>query len=117
VDPKCHLGHARLLEEDLKSETRAAVATGVTTWGMQLATAAARKTLISAERAEDVPPWMNVFPILTELGDEHSVVDYYLTAKIVNDTQTSEVAELTRENQKLRSWEIPWESILRVNCL
>ena len=117
MDPKCHLGHARLLEEDLKSETRAAVATGVTTWGMQLATTVVRKTLISAERAEDVPPWMNVFPILTELGDEHSMVDYYLTAKIMNDTQASEVAELTRENQKLRSWEIPWESILRVNCL
>ncbi len=82
-----------------KNETRAAVATGVTTWGMQLATTAVRKTLISAERAEDVPPWMNVFPILTELGDEHSMVDYYLTAKIMNDTQASEVAELTREGE------------------
>ncbi len=98
VDPECHLGHAILLEEDLKSETRAAVATGVTTWGMQLATTVVRKTLISAERAEDVPPWMNVFPILTELGDEHSMVDYYLTAKIVNDTQASEVAELTKKH-------------------
>ena len=37
VDPECHLGHAQLLEEDIKTETRAAVATGVTTWGMQLA--------------------------------------------------------------------------------
>ncbi len=75
VDPECHLGHACLLEKDLKSETRAAVATGVTTWGMQLATTVVRKTMTSVERAEDVPPWMKVFPILTELGDEHSMVD------------------------------------------
>src|SRR3954453_12837424 len=36
IDPECHLGGHRLLADDMESETRAAAATGVTTWGMIL---------------------------------------------------------------------------------
>src|SRR5262249_59155082 len=36
IDPECHLGSHRALADDFQSETRAAAATGVTTWGMQL---------------------------------------------------------------------------------
>ncbi|MBI2360214.1 MAG: hypothetical protein HYV04_15170, partial [Deltaproteobacteria bacterium] len=52
VDPECHLGHARLLEEDLKSETKAAIATGVTTWGMQLSSTVVRKAITKFEKPE-----------------------------------------------------------------
>lgn len=94
VDPECHLGHARLLEEDIKSETRAAIATGVTTWGMQLSSTVVRKTITKFEKPEDIPPWLTVFPILTELGDKHSMVDYFLTSKIMNDTHAFEIPAL-----------------------
>jgi imidazolonepropionase-like amidohydrolase len=36
IDPECHLGSHRPLADDFQTETRAAAATGVTTWGMQL---------------------------------------------------------------------------------
>ena len=36
VDPECHLGVHRSLEADFISETKAAIAGGVTTWGMML---------------------------------------------------------------------------------
>ncbi len=36
IDPECHLGSHRALADDFRSETRAAAASGVTTWGMQL---------------------------------------------------------------------------------
>src|SRR6201988_1100400 len=36
IDPECHLGSHRALADDFQSETRAAAAAGVTTWGMQL---------------------------------------------------------------------------------
>src|SRR5258705_4802957 len=40
IDPECHLGSHRPLADDFYSETRAAAAAGVTTWGMQLFTLA-----------------------------------------------------------------------------
>lgn len=98
VDPECHLGHARLLEEDIKSETRAAIATGVTTWGMQLSSTVVRKTITKFEKPEDIPPWLEVFPILTELGDKHSMVDYFLTSKIMNDTHAFEIPALAEKH-------------------
>jgi dihydroorotase-like cyclic amidohydrolase len=36
IDPEVHLGGHRPLADDFLSETRAAAASGVTTWGMQL---------------------------------------------------------------------------------
>jgi len=98
VDPECHLGHARLLEEDFKSETRAAMAAGVTTWGMQLSSTVIRKTMTTFERPDDVPPWLKVFPILPEVGDKHSMVDYFLTSKIMNDTHASEIPALAEKH-------------------
>jgi dihydropyrimidinase/dihydroorotase len=98
VDPECHLGHARLLEEDIKSETRAAIATGVTTWGMQLASSVVRKKMTEFEKPEDIPPWLKVFPILTEVGDQHSMVDYFLTSKIMNDTHAFEIPALAEKH-------------------
>ena len=98
VDPECHLGHAQLLEQDIKTETQAAVATGVTTWGMQLASTVVRKSITEFQRPEDVPPWLQVFPILTEVGDQHSMVDYYLTAKVMNDTHAFEIPALAERH-------------------
>lgn len=98
VDPECHLGHARLLEEDIKSETRAAIATGVTTWGMQLASSVVRKKITEFEKPGDIPPWLKVFPILTEVGDQHSMVDYFLTSKIMNDTHAFEIPALAEKH-------------------
>lgn len=96
VDPECHLGVVRILEDDVRTETRAAAVSGVTTWGMQLSTTNVRKTLTSFTRPEDIPSWMDVMEVLKEVGDQHSMTDYYLTAKIMNDTHAAEVPELVK---------------------
>jgi dihydropyrimidinase/dihydroorotase len=98
VDPECHLGHAQLLEDDIKTETRAAVATGVTTWGMQLSSTVVRKSINEFQKPDDVPPWLRVFPLLTEIGDRHSMIDYYLTAKVMNDTHAFEIPQLAERH-------------------
>src|SRR3954468_8404104 len=36
IDPEGHMGGRRLLADDMESETRAAAASGVTTWNLQL---------------------------------------------------------------------------------
>src|SRR5215470_12544622 len=36
IDPECHLGSHRPLADDFRRETRAAAASGVTSWNMQL---------------------------------------------------------------------------------
>src|SRR5688500_8556663 len=98
VDPECHLGHAQLLEQDIKTETQAAVATGVTTWGMQLGSTVVRRSITDFVKPDDVPPWLQVFPILTEVGDQYSMVDYYLTAKVMNDTHAFEIPALAERH-------------------
>src|SRR5437667_4074226 len=51
VDPETHLGVHRSLEDDFIAETKAAVAGGVTTWGMMLATATLARTPTPARDA------------------------------------------------------------------
>ncbi|MGH9363691.1 MAG: amidohydrolase, partial [Thermoanaerobaculia bacterium] len=52
VDPENHLGTHRSLKDSLSSETRAAAAGGVTTWGMMQASPKLRKKHIEQPQAE-----------------------------------------------------------------
>src|SRR5258705_2694294 len=62
VDPENHLGTHRPLKDSLSSETRAAAAGGVTTWGMMQASPKLRREYIDLPSREDVVPLSQGMP-------------------------------------------------------
>jgi dihydropyrimidinase/dihydroorotase len=97
VDPETHLGIHRSLEDDFISETKAALAGGVTTWGMMLTSPTISRGYKQFKDPEDSVPFSQVIPIFQELGDEHSMVDYFLTPLVANDAQVEEIPRLAEE--------------------
>ena len=97
VDPETHLGIHRSLRDDFISETKAALAGGVTTWGMMLTSPTISREYKQFKDPEDSVPFSQVIPILKELGDEHSMVDYFLTPLVSNDAQVEEIPRLAEE--------------------
>ena len=85
VDPENHLGTHRPLKDSLSSETRAAAAGGVTTWGMMQASPKLRKKYIEQPQAEDVVPFSQVMPEFIETVEANSCVDIFLTGFITTD--------------------------------
>src|SRR5438445_3843364 len=71
VDPENHLGTHRPLKDSLSSETKAAAAGGVTTWGMMQASPKLRKKHIDEPRPEDVVPFSQVMPEFIEQVETH----------------------------------------------
>ena len=55
IDPECHLGSHRALADDFYSETSAAAAAGVTTWGMQLVSLAITGGAEKVKGPADIP--------------------------------------------------------------
>ncbi len=97
VDPECHLGIHRSLKEDFISETRAALAGGVTTWGMMLTSPTISREYKELKDPQDSVPFSQVIPTLQELGDQHSMVDYFLTPLVATDAQVEEIPRLAEE--------------------
>lgn len=97
VDPEAHLGNHRSLKDDLISETKAALAGGVTTWGFQLMSPNLREEYKKERDPEDVKLYSEVFPILQELAEEHSMVDFFFTPILMNDEQAEEIPLLAKE--------------------
>jgi imidazolonepropionase-like amidohydrolase len=64
IDPECHLGSHRALAEDFQSETRAAAAAGVTTWGMQLVSLAITGGADKVKGPADIPSFTKAMPLL-----------------------------------------------------
>src|SRR5207247_4769363 len=62
IDPECHLGSHRPLADDFRSETRAAAASGVTTWGMQLVSLAITGGADKVKGAADIPSFTQAKP-------------------------------------------------------
>lgn len=96
VDPEAHLPCG--IQRDLASETRAAVASGVTTWGLQQTSTQLVNAPLMYPEQKDVRPFLEVFPNLLEQGNQYSMVDYYLTPIIANDQQAAEIPELAGKN-------------------
>src|SRR5438309_10106550 len=63
IDPECHLGSHRALADDFYSETRAAAAAGVTTWGMQLVSLAITGGAEKGTGRAAIHPLTRVMPI------------------------------------------------------
>lgn len=97
VDPETHLGIHRGLREDFISESKAALAGGVTTWGMMLTSPTISREYKELKDPSDNLPFSQVVPIFQELGDEHSMVDYFLTPLVATDEQVEEIPRLAEE--------------------
>src|SRR5262249_14853570 len=74
VDTECHLGVHRSLQDDFVSETKAAIAGGVTTWGMMLTSPTISRTFKPVKDPEDSVPFSQVMSAYEDMGNEHSMV-------------------------------------------
>ncbi len=97
VDPENHLGTQRPLRDSLGSETRAALAGGVTTWGMMQASPKLRKNYIDEPRPEDVVPFSEVMPEFIDQVETCSFVDIFLTGFLTTDEQAMDIPRVARE--------------------
>jgi dihydroorotase-like cyclic amidohydrolase len=97
VDPENHLGTQRPLKDSLTSETRAAAAGGVTTWGLMQASPKLRKDYIDEPRPEDVVPFSQVLPEFIDLVESYSLVDMFLTGFITTDEQAVDIPRAAKE--------------------
>lgn len=92
VDSEAHPGCYVPFERDVASESKAAAATGVTTWGVH-----APSTRLGAEpfneyiQAEDVVPFSEVLDGTVEIINRSSVVDIFLTLMLETDAQVAEI--------------------------
>ena len=93
VDPETHIGHVRPLEEDIGPETRAAVATGVTTWGLMSPSTRLGGHFKETTTPEDVVSFHKTLPQAIDLCNNSSFVDTYFTLKLETDQQANEIPE------------------------
>jgi dihydropyrimidinase/dihydroorotase len=97
IDPEAHLGSNFGLDEDFASESRAAIATGVTTWGLMLTT----HTIFRAEEGRPAPGldlrFGPLVPKFREIGEAHSACDFYLTPLLMSVGQAEEIPLLAEQ--------------------
>jgi imidazolonepropionase-like amidohydrolase len=86
IDPECHLGSHRALADDFQSETRAAAAAGVTTWGMQLVSLAITGGADKVKGPSDIPSFTQAMPVYYEAA-RSAAIDFFLTP-IVSTVET-----------------------------
>ncbi|MBI2918242.1 MAG: amidohydrolase family protein [Chloroflexi bacterium] len=97
VDPEGHPGTRRPFKDSLLSETRAAAAGGVTTWGIQQASAKVRKTYVHTPRPEDIVPFSQAMPDCIGQGEDYSVIDFFFTGFITTDEQALDIPKVARD--------------------
>jgi len=97
IDPECHLGSHRPLADDFQSETRAAAAAGVTTWGMQLVSLAITGGADKVKGPADIPSFTRAMPFYYEAA-RSAAIDYFLTPILGTDEHVAEIPYLAREH-------------------
>jgi dihydropyrimidinase len=97
IDPECHLGSHRPLADDFQSETRAAAAAGVTTWGMQLVSLAITGGADKVKGPADIPSFTRAMPFYYEAA-RTAAIDYFLTPILGTDEHVAEISYLAREH-------------------
>jgi dihydropyrimidinase len=97
IDPECHLGSHRALADDFQSETRAAAAAGVTTWGMQLVSLAITGGANKVKGPADIPSFTRAMPFYYEAA-RTAAIDYFLTPILGTDEHVAEISYLAREH-------------------
>jgi dihydropyrimidinase/dihydroorotase len=97
IDPECHLGSHRPLADDFKSETRAAAAAGVTTWGMQLLSLMITGGADKVKGPADIPSFTQAMPLYYEAA-RSAAIDFFLTPIVSTDEHVREIPWLAREH-------------------
>ena len=97
IDPECHLGSQRLLADDFQSETRAAAAAGVTTWGMQLLSLMITGGADRIKGPADIPSFTKAMPLYYE-ASRTAAIDFFLTPIISTDEHVAEIPYLAKEH-------------------
>jgi len=97
IDPECHLGSHRALADDFYSETRAAAAAGVTTWGMQLVSLAITGDADKVKGPGDIPSFTRAMPLYYE-ASRTAAIDFFLTPILGTDEHVAEIPYLAGEH-------------------
>ena len=94
VDPEGHPGHSFPLDIDLETESPAAAAGGVTTWGIQdPSPRMGKKPFKQDTEPADVVSFHDVMDIAIKTGHENCITDFYFTPQLETDQQAEEVIE------------------------
>jgi dihydropyrimidinase len=96
VDPEAHLGSSAPLDFDFASETRAAVAAGVTTWNLHQTTHTIFRDADGRPPAERQLKFSDVAQTFVDIGEERSHCDFMLTPLLMTEEQAAEIPELAR---------------------
>ena len=116
IDPECHLGSHRPLADDFQTETRAAAATGVTTWGMQLVSLAITGGADKVKGPTDIPSFTTAMPLYYE-ASKSAAIDFFLTPILGTDEHVGEIPYLAKEHG-ITSFKLhlqmqgPWKSFV-----
>ena len=97
IDPECHLGSHRPLADDFRSETRAAAASGVTTWGMQLVSLAITGGADKVKGPADIPSFTQAMPSYYDAA-RSAAIDFFLTPILGTDEHVEEIPYLAKEH-------------------
>jgi dihydropyrimidinase/dihydroorotase len=97
IDPEVHLGGHRALADDFRSETRAAAASGVTTWGMQLVSLAMTGGAEKVKGPADIPSFTQAMPPFYEAA-KTAAIDFFLTPILGTDEHVEEMPYLAKEH-------------------
>lgn len=97
IDPEVHLGGHRPLRDDFLTETRAAAAAGVTTWGMQLVSLAMTGGANRVKGPTDIPTFTQALPSFYE-ASQFAAIDFFLTPILGTDDHVAEIPHLAKEH-------------------
>ena len=97
IDPEVHLGSHRPLGDDFRTETRAAAAAGVTTWGLQLTSLFITGGADKVKGPADIPKFMPAMPSFYE-ASRSSVIDFFLTPIVSTEEHVEEISHLAGEH-------------------
>ena len=97
VDPEVHFGSHRWVGDEFDSETRGAAAYGITTWGFMQPSANMGQPYKAEKTEEEVPLYATRSACFKELGEARSMVDFFLTPKILKDEHALEIPRLAQD--------------------
>lgn len=97
IDPECHLGSHRPLADDFQSETRAAAAAGVTSWGMMLLSVMMTGGADKIKGPADIPSFAKAMPHYYE-ASRSAAIDFFLSPILSTDEQVAEIPYLAKEH-------------------
>jgi len=92
----CETHTAQPVVEHIPFETRAAVASGTTTTGMQSTSNRIVKDPPEINQPEDMPSFMEAIPEFIELMKNNSWYDYYMIPNLNNDWMINEIPDMAK---------------------